>query len=415
MHNSIIWLFYDLGILIYGFVIHLSAIAVPKAKDWVKGRKDLYKSRKKIPPDRKVIWFHCASLGEFEQGRPLIEAIREQFPEYYLILTFFSPSGYEIRKDYQEVDMVTYIPLDRKVLAKKFVEMIDPHLAIFVKYEFWFRHLQVLQEKKVPVVLISSVFRTGQIFFKSYGRPFKEILERYASIHVQDMRSLAILRKFKFKNGQMSGDTRVDRVIQLSAAPVQIPEIRDFADRRMLILGSVWQADEKVFLPFLRSKPEGWKFIIAPHEPDKYYIERYEAMFGNRLVRLSRMRRYNPETHDILLIDSVGILGSVYQYGDLAYVGGGFGHGIHNILEPVAFKLPVAFGPNHEKFNEAGELISVRAAFSVADQEAFDDWVENCSDQAYKSAVQTSQSLFLNRHAGATGKIIEDLITKNLI
>ena len=317
-------------------------------------------------PGRKLAWFHSASLGEFEQGRPIIEAFKVQHPDYLILLTFYSPSGYEVRKAYTGADLITYLPLDTKSNVRRFVETIKPDIVFYVKYEFWFNFLSYLQSKKIPVFLVSAVFRPDQHFFKGYAEWPREVLQGFTKIFVQNEYSKELLQFIGIENVEVSGDTRFDRVMAVVAKPKAIEIARAFSlNHKVMVAGSTWPADEDLIFKLIYQNNHKMRFIIAPHEISASHIDALMQRAGKSAVRFSKTNTKEVATAEILIIDSIGMLSQLYQYATLAYIGGGFGVGIHNILEASAFGLPVFMGPNYHKFNEAQELIELGGAFEV--------------------------------------------------
>lgn len=358
---------YNAAIYFYTFLIKLSSVFNPKAKDWIKGRKNLLqKIQYQIDKNKPIVWFHCASLGEFEQGRPVIEAFRQSFPTYHILITFFSPSGYNVRKNYQGADYIFYLPADTLANAKKFIELIQPKLAIFIKYEFWLNYLNEMYVRKIPLLLVSGIFRPQQVFFKWYGKIFREQLKVFSHFYVQNKTSAQLLKNIGFDNVSISGDTRFDRVATVADNPKPLPEIKSFCGgKKIFICGSVWSADIKILEPFIRRADENFKFILVPHEVNRGSISSLLERFGDKAITYTTLKN-NPQINaKILIIDIVGILSSVYQFGWVAYIGGGFGAGIHNILEAAVYGIPAFFGPNYRKFQEANDLIQKGGAFVV--------------------------------------------------
>ncbi|MDR3219624.1 MAG: 3-deoxy-D-manno-octulosonic acid transferase [Dysgonamonadaceae bacterium] len=368
---------YDTAIAIYAFAVRLVSPFNKKAKKILSGQKETFSILKKgIDPEAKYIWFHAASLGEFEQGRPLIEKIKKEKPEFRILLTFFSPSGYEIRKDYPGADIVCYLPFDYHKNAHKFLDLAKPEMAIFIKYEFWMNYLNQLKYRNIPTYIISAVFRKTQIFFRWYGRKYSDVLTDFNWFFVQDDNSSKLLNHFKHTNVTISGDTRFDRVQEIVEKRKELPLIARFLnqtdDRKdfALVAGSTWEKDEDILIPYFNQHPD-IKLIIAPHEIGEKRIESLQNRISRRAVRLSQANEQIIGDADCLIIDCIGLLSSIYRYGDVAYIGGGFGVGIHNILEAAVYGLPVLFGPNFAKFREAKELIACRGAFSVTGKEEF--------------------------------------------
>jgi 3-deoxy-D-manno-octulosonic-acid transferase len=381
-----------------------------KAKAWLKGRKNLFERLKiAVNGQANVVWFHCASLGEFEQGRPVIEAYRKQNPEHKILLTFFSPSGYEIRKNYDGADWIFYLPLDTKTNATKFLTIVKPIKVIFVKYEFWQNILKELHKNKMPVYLISAIFRKEQLFFKWYGGWYRKLLNCFTHIFVQNEESFKLLNSISIKHVSVAGDTRFDRVFEIASNAKIINVAAEFSqDHRVIVIGSAWSLDEEILIPYINKSAEKIKFIIAPHEISESSLSRTEKNILIPLVRFSKANESDLKKARVLLIDNVGMLSSLYQYGNIAYVGGGFGKGIHNILEAAVFGLPVFFGHNYQRFSEAVDLISEKGAFSVNSyyelEEKFNELFEN---DAYCQKISNISKKFVENRIGATYKILE--------
>jgi len=401
-----LWL-YLLGIRLYYVIICFLSIFHAKAKLFVNGRKDIFKKiAKKVNPLEKHIWFHFASLGEFEQGRPVLEELKKKFPSKKIVVTFFSPSGYEIRKNYALAD-VFYLPIDTPKNAKRFIDSINPEMAIFTKYEFWYFYFTELKKREIPLYLISGIFRENQVFFKWYGGFYRAMLKCVTYFFVQNQESVNLLNSIGIDNCTLSGDTRFDRVFENAQAPKILPAIESFiGNSPVLIFGSTWPEDERI-LSALPEKYPDWKFIIAPHEIDSNHIESIEKQFSSNL-RLSTLSATENTQAQILIIDNIGMLSSLYRYGKLAYIGGGFGAGIHNTLEAVAFGLPVIFGPKYDKFQEAKDLIALGAAQSISNAEELELAFNNFKDN--QSASEKARK-YVQGKKGSTDQIIE-MITK---
>lgn len=360
-----LWL-YNIGITLYGMLIYLVSFFNPKARLFIKGRKNIFETiAKQIDPSKRRVWFHFASLGEFEQGRPVLEKLKNDYPELQIVVTFFSPSGYEIRKNYALAEGVFYLPLDTKRNAARLISLLKPEVAIFTKYEFWYHYFKTLHEQHIPLLLISGIFRPEQIFFKWYGNFNRRILSFVTHYFVQNAQSVSLLKGLNINSVSLSGDTRFDRVAENAAAPKQLPLIEKFcAGSKVFIAGSTWPQDEQLIAALFNQYPD-WKFIIAPHETDAAHINQLLKLIP-QAVRYTTLNAQNTGTaQQVLLIDNIGILSSVYQYGIVAYIGGGFGTGIHNTLEAAAFGLPVIFGPEYHKFQEAKDLLELNAAVSI--------------------------------------------------
>ncbi|MEH0008340.1 MAG: glycosyltransferase N-terminal domain-containing protein [Flavobacteriales bacterium] len=404
-------LIYHLGIRVYGLGIRIAALSNPKAKSWITGRKGLYqKLEKTTGAADKPIWFHCASLGEFEQGRPLIERIKGERPERKILLSFFSPSGYEAQKEYPLADCVCYLPLDTRKNMRRFVKCTHPALLILVKYEFWANLLRVLHERKIPVYCISARFRKDQVWFKPLGSYIRRALKLITHFFVQDEQSVQCLQKWGIKNVLLTGDTRYDRVIAIKAQGNRLGFLEEFKqDEHLFIAGSSWRTDERALLSLIDRNPVGVKYLIAPHHIDESHIEfLVKRLHSKRAIRYTQVRPgADLSNARVLILDTVGLLSQSYAYGDIAYVGGGFGKkGIHNILEPAAFGNAVFFGPNYAKFTEARQMLRADAGLSVSDAERFLAQAQSLISNAEKrNAYGTRAARFVKSHAGATDKI----------
>lgn len=360
-------LLYNFGIALYRMMICIASFFNLKAKLFLKGRKNIFQQiSKKADGKQKHIWFHFASLGEFEQGRTVLEELKKKYPEKKIIVTFFSPSGYEIRKNYAIADGVFYLPLDTKRNAKQLIDLIQPEIAIFTKYEFWYHYFQVLHKRKIPLLIISGIFRPDQLFFKWYGGFYRSMLNCVTHFFVQNTESVELLKGLNFKNVSLSGDTRFDRVAENVLTVQPLPVIEEFCGKApVFIAGSTWPQDEQLVTSLIASYPQ-WKFIIAPHEIDTAHIDQLLKLVPGAL-RYTQLNTTNlqPDSQ-VMVIDNIGLLSSIYQYGKTVYIGGGFGVSIHNTLEAAAFGLPVMFGPKYDKFQEAKDLLSLNAAISIS-------------------------------------------------
>jgi 3-deoxy-D-manno-octulosonic-acid transferase len=411
---------YNISIYTYLFAIHVASLFNVKARLWVNGRKNIFKlleleirnfRSNNQHPASDLIWIHCASLGEFEQGRPLIEKLKIKDENIKFILTFFSPSGYEVRKNYKNADLIFYLPIDTPGNAKQFLKIVKPKAAIFVKYEFWFNYLEELKRLTIPTYLVSGIFRKNHYFFKVYGEWYRKQLNSFTYFFLQDEYSKELLYSAGFKNCTISGDTRFDRVAEIAKSVSSIPVIDQFKENnKILILGSTWPEDEKLISEWTKSsnfQDKKIKLIIAPHEINEEHIVSIIRQFSDfSVLRFSKADEKNLGEAKILIIDNIGMLSSVYQYGSIAYIGGGFGKGIHNILEAATFNLPVIFGPNYGKFIEAKELIQLGGAFSVSDIGEFINTISLLGDeQVLKTASQIS-GYYVESKVGATDKIL---------
>lgn len=411
------WL-YNFGITLYSVLVKIASLFNPKAKLFVSGRTNVMQTiAQQINANHKHIWFHFASLGEFEQGRPVLERLKESSAESRIVVTFFSPSGYEIRKNYALAEGVFYLPLDTRRNAEQLIRLINPEIAVFTKYEFWHHYFKVLGEKHIPLFIISGIFRPQQLFFKWYGGFYRNILKQVTHFFVQNEQSVDLLKSLHLDNVSLSGDTRFDRVAENAAAPKDFPLIRTFCGNSpVCVAGSTWPEDEQLLKVLIEEQPD-WKFIIAPHEINSAHLDQVIKLMPDLIHYTTLQSKENgqskplaeshviqePGSARILLIDNIGMLSSVYQYAKIAYIGGGFGAGIHNTLEAAAFGLPVIFGPKYEKFQEARDLISMGAAISINSggelSAAFDQLRKDAS-----AAERSSQ--YVQRKTGSTKQIV---------
>jgi 3-deoxy-D-manno-octulosonic-acid transferase len=409
LHNMSI--LYNISLAVLRLSFRLAALFNPKAKAFILGRKDIFKNLEIAfsVNTSPVMWIHCASLGEFEQGRPIIEAFKTRWPDYKILLTFFSPSGYEVRKNYAGADYVFYLPLDGKRNAEKFISITKPSLAIFVKYEFWHYYIQELHDQNIPVISASSIFRKDQLFFRRYGRFYKNILKNVSYFFVQNDVSVELLQSIGIANCKRAGDTRFDRVNTLTQQGGEILIAEKFKDKQHTwVIGSAWPEDMEVFIPFINQSELNLKFIIAPHEINEAFMTSIEKSLQVKCIRFSKATE-SLEDYTVLIIDNVGMLSKLYKYAEFAYVGGAFGKGLHNILEPACYGIPVFFGnKNFEKFQEAKDLIMRGGAFEVsgyndlrAKYELLISRPEN-----YLLACDVT-ALYVKENLGATERILE--------
>ncbi|MCP4551131.1 MAG: 3-deoxy-D-manno-octulosonic acid transferase [Bacteroidetes bacterium] len=402
---------YNLFINFYLLLINVASVFNIKAKKWIIGRRHIFERfASKISIEDEYIWVHCASLGEFEQGHPIIKSIKKQFPKYKILLTFFSPSGYEIRKDYEFADVVEYLPSDTKMNAKRMLEIIKPKIAIFVKYEFWFNYLKELHYHNIPVFFISSIFRPNQYFFKFYGAWFRNRLKTITHFFVQNEQSKELLIKINIENVTSCGDTRFDQVYMLSQNPLKFPLVESFKGKsKLIIVGSSWPQDEEIVFPLIDQFPDT-KFIIAPHEVHPARINKIVKKLDNQTIVYSKANAESINRSQVLIIDSIGILAQLYQYATLVYIGGGFGVGIHNIQEPITYGKPVIFGPRFEKFQEAKDLIKQKGVFSIKTKEQLNKAISLLiNDQnEYQHSVQICKD-YVEENIGASKIILNQL------
>lgn len=461
-------LLYTLGIHFSVMLARIVALFHPKTRKWVKGQRNSLQltvdSGRSSAPQSAVnspqlsdknrssfviqhssltptFWFHAASLGEFEQGRPVIEAVRKHYPEAKLVLTFFSPSGYEIRKDYDQVDVVCYLPADTPANVNRFLDAVRPDMALFIKYEFWYNYLHELKNRQIPTFLFSAIFRPNQLFFKWYGGFYRNMLFCFDPILVQNQTSEKLLKSIGYLNVTAAGDTRLDRVAQIAAQAKSYPEIEAFkGDTPLLIVGSAWPDDMEVLIPFLNQFTQPLKVIIAPHEINTYQIQKWQSELQKTSLRFTvyslqfmaeedeRKRtkeerdntvdtlnsdldttHYSLLTTDYLFLDTIGMLSSIYRYADFVYIGGAFGDGLHNILEPAVFGVPIFFGkPHYQKFQEAHDLLQLGGAVSIANAEELNAcFTEVYENQSLRKQRATLCREYVLKNAGATEKVME--------
>ncbi len=407
---------YNLGIYLYAFIVRIISPFHKKARKMIIGHKQTYKTLKeKVDPQAKYIWFHAASLGEFEQGRPIIEEVKRRYPEYKILLTFFSPSGYEVRKDYPLADIVCYLPFDKKRNVKKFLRLVKPTIAIFIKYEFWYNFVNKLHKQGIPIYMVSAIFRPSQMFFKWYGGDMRKLLRKYTAICVQDERSADLLNGINVTNVEVCGDTRFDRVIDISKQAKSLNIVEAFAKKatdegeKIFIAGSSWPKDEDVIIPYFNMTTD-LKMIIAPHEINEAHLKYIESNLHRPYIRYSKAIPEMMADYDCLIIDCIGILSSVYRYGQVAYVGGGFGVGIHNVLEAAVYGIPVIFGPNFKKFREAQQLIEKGGGYSIADSESFRGLMDEFLQyQDTLSASGKHAGDYVRSNSGVVGRVMNVL------
>lgn len=363
--------------------------------------------RQQLERDARYIWFHAASLGEFEQGRPLIEKIRAKYPDYRILLTFFSPSGYEVRKNYRGADIVCYLPFDKPRNVRKFLDLVNPCMAFFIKYEFWKNYLDELHKRRIPVYSVSSIFRRGQIFFKWYGGTYRNVLRNFDHIFVQNERSKRYLAKIGINRVTVVGDTRFDRVLQIREEAKDLPLVELFKNNTMtFVAGSSWQPDEDLFIEYFNQHPEV-KLIIAPHVIDENHLVEIIRKLKRPYVRYTRADEKNVRKADCLIIDCFGLLSSIYRYGEIAYIGGGFGVGIHNTLEAAVYGIPVIFGPKYQKFQEAVQLLEAKGGFSVKSYEELKALLDRMlEDESFLRETGTNAGTYVTGNAGATDKVL---------
>lgn len=412
-------LLYDIGIGLYSILLHLISPFHKKARLWVGGRKRLFhRIGQTIEKDAKPIWFHFASLGEFEQGRSVMEAIKKKYPDEKIVVTFFSPSGYEIRKNTPLADYVFYLPTDTAGHARKFLDIVQPKFAVFTKYEYWYHYFRELNRRNIPLFVISAIFREGQVFFKWYGGFFRGILKQVRFFFAQNTDSVLWLRAIRIRQAGLAGDTRFDRVVRLPWKQHSIMEIDWFLGKhaRVLVAGSTWATDERILAELLAVQKD-WKMVLAPHEIDEAHLREIEKLFPDALF-FSRFSEYTIKelgSASVMIVDNIGMLSSLYSYGQLAYIGGGFGVGIHNTLEAATYGIPVIFGPNYMRFREAVDLIALGSGFSVGNAKELQHVAQTLSDEKKRAVAGEAAKRYVQEKAGATEIIMKYLETEGLV
>lgn len=415
--------------MIYNIVIYfvLWGIAIAslfneKVRKMWRGEREAFKILKqKVDPNAKYIWFHAASLGEFEQGRPLMERIRKDYPQYKILLTFYSPSGYEVRKNYEGADIICYMPVDTRLNAIRFLRLVRPVMAFFIKYEFWSNFLHILKHRNIPTYSVSSIFREDQVFFKWYGRNYAGVLKCFTRFFVQNEESKRLLEGIGITAVDVVGDTRFDRVLQIKEAAKQLPICEAFRtgvassqsadvphhDFKVFVAGSSWPPDENIFIPFFNEHKD-WRLLIAPHVIAEEHLKLFLSLIkGKKVVRYTQTTPEEAAEADVLIIDCFGLLSSMYNYGDVAYIGGGFGVGIHNTLEAAVWNMPVIFGPNNKKFQEAQGLLKSGGGFEINTYEDFSGLMSSLmNDETFLKQAGDKAGAFVAHLAGATDKVL---------
>jgi 3-deoxy-D-manno-octulosonic-acid transferase len=402
-------LLYDIGIFGYSFGVKTASLFNEKARLWIDGRRKWRKrvesSVQELDPGRETVWFHVSSLGEFEQGRPLMEELKRD-KEINLILSFYSPSGFEIMKNWSGADLIIYLPLDTEKNATDFIRLIDPSLAIFVKYDFWYHYLKALKKKEIPCLLISARFYPDQLFFKKWAKWYRSILFLFDKILVQDQLSMDLLASVSYDNALLTGDTRYDRVWELSQHNDRFPEIEKFIDgRRLFIAGSSWPLDEKIMLPYIRKNKKNMCFIIAPHDIRTAHVLSLKNKLDGKVMLFSEWNSSSQE--EVLILNSIGMLSRLYKYAYVAYIGGAFKEGLHNILEPAAFGVPVITGPDHKGFLEGPLMEEEGALFRVSNEEEFAEIMDRLiGDADFRNKASEKARNFIQHHTGASEKTL---------
>lgn len=402
---------YNIAIYLYLCGVAVASVFSEKVRKMWRGERDAFRTLKeKVDPSQRYVWVHAASLGEFEQGRPIIERLRSRHRDVKILLTFFSPSGYEVRKNYDGADIVCYLPIDTRLNAIRFLRLVRPRMAFFIKYEFWYNYLHILKHRGVPVYSVSSIFRPDQIFFRWYAREYSKVLRCFTHFYVQNEQSKDLLAGIGIKDVTVTGDTRFDRVLQIKEQSKSLPIVEKFVGgNKVFVAGSSWQPDEDIFIPFFNDHPD-WKLIIAPHVIGEDHLAQILSKLQRKTVRYTRTTPEEAQTADCLIIDCFGLLSSVYRYGHVAYVGGGFGVGIHNVLEAAVWNMPVIFGPNNAHFQEAQGLKRQEGGFEIANATDFQLVMGRfLDDEAYLKASGQYAGRFVAGCTGATDRILKEV------
>ena len=433
---------YNIIIYIYLLGVAIASLFNKKVKKMWQGEREAFDVlRSKVDPNAQYVWFHAASLGEFEQGRPIMERLRKEHPEYKILLTFFSPSGYEVRKNYDGADIICYLPLDTPLNARRFLRTIRPVMAFFIKYEFWYNYLHILKHRGIPTYSVSSIFRDGQIFFRWYGHQYGRVLKCFTHFFVQNVKSRQLLAGIGITNVSISGDTRFDRVLEIKQQAKELDIVEAFVEslssvgvqecrsayntssasnlstcqlvnsstKKVFVAGSSWQPDEEIFIKYFNEHPD-WKLIIAPHVIGESHLQQIVKQLDMPVVRYTKTTPEEARNARCLIIDCFGLLSSIYNYGTVSYVGGGFGVGIHNVLEAAVWNIPVIFGPNNERFAEAQGLKRVGGGFEISDYDSFASVMNGfIADETSLNAAGSAASDFVKSQAGATDVVLKGI------
>jgi len=403
---------YQISIYAYYTAVKIASFFNPKAKLWIEGRKGVFEKLEEIDSSENIYWFHCSSLGELEQAKPVVEKLKEKDNSIKILITIFSPSGYEFARSYNNADYVYYLPIDTPSNAKQFIDIVKPKKAFFIKYEFWYNYLFILKTLEIPTHLISGVFRKNQLFFKWYGSTHKKMLSFFSHFFVQNQNSKELLNNKGYNNISVTGDTRLDRVYENSINPEKPALIKKFKNNKpIIILGSSWPKEEKIIAEFINSTKKNFKFIIAPHDINNNHIKDIESLLGQGYIKYSEATYENIDSFKILIIDNIGILANTYQFTDIAFIGGGFSGALHNILEPASFGNVVLFGPKHNKFHEADELIDINGAYEI---KYLDDLIAITNHLLIDNNLEKCQEInknYIKKGRGATDKIIKQLFS----
>ena len=393
--------------------VAIASLFNEKVRKMWRGEREAFRILKEqVDPNAQYVWFHAASLGEFEQGRPIIEQLRQEYPEYKILLTFYSPSGYEVRKNYQGADIICYMPIDTVTNARRFLRLVRPCMAFFIKYEFWYNFLHILKHRNVPTYSVSSIFRPNQVFFRWYGKSYGRVLRCFTKFFVQNEQSKELLNSIGITEVEITGDTRFDRVLQIKEAAKELPVVEAFASGRLFVAGSSWLPDEEIFIKYFNEHRD-WKLIIAPHVIGEDHLQQIEKLLeGRKVIRYTEAAKTESQlsTAEVLIIDCFGLLSSIYRYGQVAYVGGGFGVGIHNLPEAAVWDIPVFFGPNNERFQEAQELKRNGGGLEIHNYEEFSARMDELTADP-TSILKRGEAAggYVKGNAGATEIILRQL------
>lgn len=402
---------YNLVIYFYLLGVAVASLFDKKIKKMWHGERDAFRVlREKVEPGARYVWFHAASLGEFEQGRPIMERLRREHPELKILLTFFSPSGFEVRKNYEGADIICYLPLDTPLNARRFLKLVRPCMAFFIKYEFWWNYLELLHKLGIPTYSVSSIFRKKQIFFRWYGHHYRQVLKCFTMFFVQNEVSRELLATLGITNVKVTGDTRFDRVLSIKEQAKHLPVVDAFKDgHKVFVAGSSWPPDEELFIRFFNEHKD-WKLIIAPHVIGEDHLSQILARLDRKTVRYTQATPESARNAECLIIDCFGLLSSIYRYGEISYVGGGFGVGIHNVLEAAVWGVPVIFGPNNKRFQEAVELLASGGGIEIDGYDSFCTVMERLfSDGSYLSECSRSACSYVAGRAGATEAVMSEV------
>lgn len=399
---------YEIVISLYTLGVAVMSLFNDKVKKMWRGEREAFRVlRNSVDPGSRYVWFHAASLGEFEQGRPIMERLRREHPELKILLTFFSPSGYEVRKNYEGADIICYLPLDTYFNARRFLNLVHPEVAFFIKYEFWWNYLHILKRRNVPVYSVSSIFRPNQVFFRWYGRTYSNVLKCFTRFFVQNEVSRQLLAKLGITEVEITGDTRFDRVLQIKSQAKSLPIVETFRqDYKVFVAGSSWPPDEDIFIKYFNGRDD-WKLIIAPHVIGEDHLQQILSKLKGKAVRYTEATPESVADAKILIIDCFGLLSSIYGYGHVSYVGGGFGVGIHNVLEAAVWNIPVIFGPNNERFQEAQDLLASGGGRQIDSYQQFESLMNGyIADDSLRKADGDKAAQYVSSKAGATRKIL---------